>query len=204
MELLLIRHAQPVTRIVSDGVADPELSEMGRKQADLLADYLSSERIDALYSSPMRRAQETALPIAASQGLDIITVDGVSEYDREAQEYIPVEEMKNSGDGRWEAFVNSNREHLGSSSVFYTTVTQALDSIVHRHHGHKVAVVCHGGVINVAVAHALGLERGGFFLPQYTSINRLAASRRGHRSIITINEMGHIRGTGLTTGAVHE
>jgi broad specificity phosphatase PhoE len=54
MELLLIRHALPVRRELPAGPADPELSEAGLRQAEHLADYLSSERLDAVYTSRSR------------------------------------------------------------------------------------------------------------------------------------------------------
>ncbi|MEY4361353.1 MAG: hypothetical protein RL391_659, partial [Actinomycetota bacterium] len=82
MELLLIRHAVPIRREVADGPADPELSEAGWKQARLLATYLDTESIDALYASPMQRAMQTATPLAESAGLPIRVVDDVAEYDR--------------------------------------------------------------------------------------------------------------------------
>jgi probable phosphoglycerate mutase len=62
VELMLIRHGLPVRRELDTGRADPELSEAGQAQAHHLAAYLSTERIDAVYSSPLRRALETAAP----------------------------------------------------------------------------------------------------------------------------------------------
>jgi hypothetical protein len=61
--------------------------------------------------------------------------------------------------------------------------------------------VCHGGVINAYLAHVLGLgARRGFFYPNYTSVHRVAAARSGERSIVTVNETPHLRGTGLPMG----
>ena len=65
MELLLIRHGLPVRRELEDGIADPELSTAGLAQAEHLADYLDTEPLDAVYASPLQRAYQTALPIAA-------------------------------------------------------------------------------------------------------------------------------------------
>ncbi len=63
-------------------------------------------------------------------------------------------------------------------------------------------MVCHGGVINAYLADVLGIAAPppGFFYPNYTSIHRVAASRSGIRSIITINETAHLRHTGLPMG----
>ena len=47
-------------------------------------------------------------------------------------------------------------------------------------------------------------DSAGFFYPNYTSIHRIAAARSGERSILTINETAHLRGTGLPIGINHE
>ena len=74
MELLLIRHGLPVRRELEAGAADPELSEAGHAQAQHLADYLGAEDLDAVYASPLRRAYQTAQPLAARQGHEIVVV----------------------------------------------------------------------------------------------------------------------------------
>ena len=71
------------------------------RQAELLARYLSSESLDAVYSSPMRRAQQTAAPVAKSLNLDVTLIDGVAEFDRHSEWYVPVEELKAANDPRW-------------------------------------------------------------------------------------------------------
>ena len=86
MEVALIRHAIPIRKELVSGVADPELSVDGRAQAQLLADYLSKESFDALYVSPMKRAQQTAEAVSTSLNLPMITIDGVAEYDRNSNE----------------------------------------------------------------------------------------------------------------------
>ena len=89
MELLLIRHALPIRRELEAGVADPELSESGHSQAAHLAQYLSSERIDAVYSSPLLRAQETAGPVAAAHGLEVRIEPGLAEWDQNSPNTSP-------------------------------------------------------------------------------------------------------------------
>ena len=68
MELLFIRHALPIRREVTEGAADPPLSDIGHQQAQLLTDYLASEHIDAIYASPLKRAVETAQPLSERHG----------------------------------------------------------------------------------------------------------------------------------------
>ena len=98
MELLLIRHGLPVRRELREGIADPELAPAGHEQARYLAEYLATEAIDALYSSPQQRAVQTAEPIALSKGLEITIVDDVAEWDRNSSEYVPIEELKADDD----------------------------------------------------------------------------------------------------------
>ena len=93
MELLLVRHALPIRVEDVEGPADPELSEAGHHQARYLADYLAFERVHAVYASPLRRAMQTAAPVAERQGVEVLVAEGIAEYDREASEYIPVEQM---------------------------------------------------------------------------------------------------------------
>jgi probable phosphoglycerate mutase len=202
MELLLIRHGLPVRRELASGAADPELSPAGRLQAQHLADYLSSEQLHALYSSPMRRARQTAEPLAAAQGLPVVIVDEVAEWDRHSSEYVPLEELKADRDPRWQQLLRGEwPPRQLSPDEFRTQVVTKLEELVAAHGGERVAVVCHGGVIAGYVTHVLGLASPhNFFYPNYTSIHRVAAARTGERSIVTLNETSHLRGTGLPMG----
>jgi len=201
MELLLIRHALPVRRENVDGPADPMLSEAGHAQARLLADYLATETIDALYASPLQRAQQTAEPIAQQSGLTITLEDGVAEYDRHADWYVPVEELKAANDPRWKQLLEGNLFDDIAPAEFQGRVVTTIERLIDAHAGAKIAVVCHGGVINAYVAHILGLDDpSGFFYPNYTSIHRIVAARSGERSLVTLNETAHLRGTGLPVG----
>jgi 2,3-bisphosphoglycerate-dependent phosphoglycerate mutase len=198
MELILVRHAEPVKIVDADGPADPALAERGVKQAERLAAYLGEEPVGAVWSSPMQRARETAAPLAAALGVDVVVDSELAEWDREATSYIPIEELKASGDGRWAAMVEGSFEESGVDPVaFREGVVTAIEHIITGNPGGSVAVVCHGGVINVYLAHILGIERPLWFEPKYTSIHRVLASRRGDRSLQALNETAHLRGTNL-------
>ncbi len=202
MELLIIRHALPVRRELTSGVADPELSDTGHAQAAHLARYLESERLDAVYASPMARARETAAPLLASRELDMVIADGVAEWDQYSTEYVPVEELKAANDPRWHAMLAGEWGAEESEEDFRDRIVTTIEKIIADHGGQRVAVVCHGGVINGYLSHILGMDTfvRGFFYPNYTSINRVAAASSGERSVVTINETSHLRGTGLPMG----
>ncbi len=198
----MVRHALPERIELSEGRADPGLAADGHAQALLLAGYLGGERIDAIYSSPLRRAQETARPTAEQFGLGITTIDGVAEFDRESSEYVPVEELRASGDPKFLQITDGFWSNPELIEPFERLVITTIDEVIVRHPGERVMISCHAGVINLYLGAVLGLaaNRRGFFYPNYTSINRVIAGRHGHRSILTVNETGHLRNSGLPMG----
>jgi broad specificity phosphatase PhoE len=203
VELLLVRHALPLRRELEIGAADPGLSPDGHAQARHLAEYLAAEApLDALYASPLERARQTAAPIAERSGLAVVLDDAVAEWDRHSNEYVPIEELKAANDPRWQALLRGEwTSHDESPAQFAARVVGAIEAMVARHRGERIGVVCHGGVINAYLAHVLGLAGPQhFFYPNYTSIHRVAAATTGERSIVTINETAHLRGTGLPIG----
>jgi probable phosphoglycerate mutase len=202
MEVLLIRHAIPIRRELETGIADPELATEGLKQADLMAQYLASEKLHAIYASPMQRAQQTASPLAVVQGLSITTVDGVAEYDKNSNQYVPVEELKAKNDPRWQEMLRGEWTSTDETEdEFIQRTVSSIEEIITNHASQRVAIVCHGGVINAYICHVLGLaNQRGFFYPNYTSIHRIAAAGSGERSIVTLNETSHLRGSGLPIG----
>ena len=199
MELLLIRHAEPV-RIgpgTATGPADPHLTERGREQAERLAAWLAAEPVDAVLSSPLQRSRETAEGCGRGLGLDVEVVDGLMEYDAQSDFYIPVEELRETRDHHWTAMIEGRWDELGGEppEQFRARIVPCVDAIIERFPGGTVAAVCHGGVINVYLAALLGLDRHLWFHPEYTSISRVAAARTGERSVVTMNETAHLVAT---------
>jgi len=202
LELLLIRHALPLRVETRDGsAADPALSPVGREQARRLAAWLAGEHVDALYTSPLRRARETAAPLERSFGLRARVEPGVREYDAERDHYIPLEELKAQDPAAWRAFVSGGMYEGIDRDAFERGVVGSLETIAAAHRGERVAVVCHGGVINVWAAHVLGLGPTPFFEPLYTSVSRFLAASSGERSVASLNEASHLRAQALRDAA---
>jgi probable phosphoglycerate mutase len=189
MELILIRHGLPVR---SRETSDPPLSDEGHEQARRVAAWLSRERIDAVASSTMRRAVQTAEPFAALGGHEIGAHEGIVEFDRNAGSYVPMEELKRDNYEGWRKFVERGRDPE-SIGAFQKTVVETLEGIIAANKGRRVAVFCHGGVINVWTAHVLEMTPRLFFEPQYTSVHRYLCAGSGQRNVFSLNEMGHLR-----------
>lgn len=200
MDLVLVRHAEPV-RITAEegggGPVDPVLTARGLNQANRLAHWLAGEPIDHIVSSPLARATQTAAPLGTALGVDVEIIDGLREYDSESDSYIPVEELKAAKDPRWDAMVRGDWESFGGEppDEFRARIVGQMDALVDRHQGRTVVVVCHGGVVNIYLGAVLGIATPLWFDPAYTSISRVRANTRGLRSVASVNEVGHLVGS---------
>jgi len=194
MELILIRHGLPVRVDNSDTgeEADPSLSPLGERQAQALAEWFiegpGAQKIDAIYSSPKKRAFETVQPLAKGLGQEITIEPRVVEYDAGETAYIPIEEIK--GEPEWYEMIAAG---IPDPKAFQEQVIDGLESIISNHSGDRVVVGCHGGVIAVYLAHLMGVRQPLFFEAHYTSINRVMGASTGERSVVSMNELGHLQ-----------
>ncbi|MBL8772624.1 MAG: histidine phosphatase family protein [Phenylobacterium sp.] len=191
MELILIRHGLPERR---DDTSDPPLSAEGHRQARRVADWLRHEPIHAVYSSTMLRARQTAEPFAGHLGHEIDCHDGICEFDRHTGAYVPMEVLKRENYEAWLRMATG--EHSVDIAAFQRPVVETLEAIIEANQGRRVAVFCHGGVINVWTAHVLGMAPRLFFEPDYTSIHRFMCARTGQRNVLSLNERAHLREPG--------
>jgi broad specificity phosphatase PhoE len=140
------------------GHADPPLNRTGRAQAVELSVALMPEELAAVYSSPLRRALETAEVVAASHGLEPVPVDDLREVDvgswsgltrAEVEERFPAQFARwlDYGQG-WED--GETYEEMGRRAV------DALLRLAAAHDGERVLAVTHGGPIRAAFAFADG------------------------------------------------
>jgi probable phosphoglycerate mutase len=196
VELVLVRHALPV-RIDStpDGSpADPGLAALGHEQAARVVAGLAGDEVTAIYSSPARRALETAAPVAAALGLELVIEPGLAEFDAAHSSYVPVEELKAAGDPRWERLAAGDLYHPEiDPEAFREGVIAGVERIASGHPGGRAVLFTHSGTINAYTAHVTGQSAILWFAPAYASISRVGARRDGRRGILSLNETAHVR-----------
>ncbi|KOV66732.1 phosphoglycerate mutase [Streptomyces sp. NRRL WC-3618] len=189
-ELLLIRHGLPLA-----GVFDPGLSPTGTAQAVRLAAWLVHEDIDALYSSPYRRARETVAPLERLTGMTATVLDDLREWDTDvSQPYTPPEQI-GTGDPRAAALAEGRYEDFVPDldrDAFRSRARRAMDTVFDAHPGGRVAVVCHGGITNTYLATVLGLPTMFWFHPDYTSVSRVRRMPGGRIVPHSVNETAHM------------
>jgi probable phosphoglycerate mutase len=141
----------------------------------------------------LKRAYETAEPLAAAAGSGIQIRPGIAEYDQDSNFYIPIEQLKEEDYESWRTLMQGSYNNEVDFKEFCTSVIETVEEIITHNRGGKVAVVCHGGVINVWTAYVIGFEPRLFFNPDYTSINRYMAASSGERTVITLNQAVHLQ-----------
>lgn len=159
--VLLVRHGQtPTTGKVLPGRAKGlSLADEGRRQAEIAAERIGAlPRVDAIYSSPLERARETAAPIAKARGLRTTIDRGLFECDfgdwtgRELKDLMKLPEWQTVQRAP-STFRFPNGE---SFTEMQTRMVSALDRLRAAHPGGTIVCVSHADTIKAAVAHALG------------------------------------------------
>ena len=194
--LLLIRHGRSADVIPgSDESLDPELHEVGLEQVAALDRRLADLAIDAVYSSDLRRAADTARPLADRRGLEVTQLPDLrevwlgdwerGEFRRRAFVRDP-EWLEFATSGRWDKVPGSEGD-----DALRTRVTRTIGRIAGAHVGQTAAVVCHGGVINAFVAAIYGLERSYFAAIENTSVTVVHVRADTH-FLVTLNSCDHL------------
>jgi phosphoserine phosphatase len=96
MRFILVRHGatewNQQRRV--QGLSNLGLNDTGKRQAEALAQALKNERVDAIYTSPLRRAQETAYAISRFHQVEVVTLDGLKELDVGEVDGMTYEDMR--------------------------------------------------------------------------------------------------------------
>ena len=150
--LLLARHGETDwnRELRIQGSSDIELNELGRRQAQSLAQELTDVELDAIYASDLRRARATAAAVAATHGLEV-TLDP---------------RLRERSFGSWEGLTREDvnamppgSHHDGETDEeVRERMLAAVREIAAAHPGEEVLIVSHGGALNTLWHHALGVR----------------------------------------------
>lgn len=167
-KILIIRHAEtdlnnkPVFR----GLADIPLNEAGMRQAELLGKYLKDESLEAVYTSPLQRAYDTAARIALPHGLEPIKARELIDFDYgewQGLTHKVVKERYPAIYNEWETTPQLTRipggESLANVSLRVSTL---LNRMMVQHQG-AVAVVTHSVIAKVLICVLLELDNSHFW-----------------------------------------
>lgn len=199
MRIFLVRHGETQwnreNRIV--GHTEIGLTPDGHRQVALLARALAAEKIEAVYSSPLRRAVETANAIAEQHGLGVVTDDALKEVDAGELDGIAIKEVVRRYGDFWEAWVKGTDslrmpggETIGElQSRAWSVVTR----VVGAHPDGTIILVSHTLTILSILTTALGMPLEDFrrLRLSLASINTL--DFKGHvTSLVSFNNTCHL------------
>jgi probable phosphoglycerate mutase len=167
--LLLIRHLEPDRSVHGRayGSLDAPLTALAVKQATKLARALDGVHLDAVYASPLRRALETATPLAVHRRLVPVVHEGLREIDFGEIEGSRYEEVEQSRPDLFRSWMSDPTKVSFPGGESFADVRlrvlAAVEEIRARHRGRGVALVAHGGVTRAIVAASLSMPDEALF-----------------------------------------
>ena len=191
--ILVARHGETEAnrQRLALGRADPPLTERGVEQAAALAERLATSGIEIVFTSPLLRARETAAPIAAAAGAEVVVDDRLVELDYGEWDGKQFPDLPPDALARWRndpTFAPPGGESLRAVATRVAGFcTEVLD-------GPSVVAVSHVSPIKGAVTWALGAgeELGWRMFLDLASITRIAG-RDGQASLVGFNDISHLR-----------
>lgn len=180
------------------GWTDIALSSEGLRQAELLAKRFSYMPLDALYVSPLRRALETAEPIAREKGLTPIVDEHFKEINFGEWEGHTVAELTAKyGKPYTDFFQDPFRHSMPGEGSFQKVAERSVAGfyeIEKKHRGQRVAIVSHGGLLRVLLVSLLELDLNMYrkMWLTNTSITMVDIAPDGNRLLMTLNDKAHL------------
>ncbi|MEU9983235.1 bifunctional RNase H/acid phosphatase [Streptomyces sp. NPDC050856] len=201
---VLLRHGEtaltPEKRFSGSGGGDPELSAVGRRQAEAVAAALAARgTIQEIVSSPLLRCRQTAGAIAARLGLDVGIEDGLRETDFGAWEGLTFAEVRERHPEDLDAWLASPRAAPTGGGESFAAVARRVaatrDRLTARHAGRTVLLVTHVTPIKTLVRLALGAPPESLFRMELSaaSLSAVAYYRDGNASVRLLNDTSHLR-----------
>lgn len=200
-EILLVRHGEQQFRdnIPLGEAVNAPLSDLGWMQARAVGERLKTTQIDAVYCSPLERAHNTGIEIARHHNLEPVILPELTEIDPWAtapqdkglRDIFTSEELRAIYQQ-----VNTTRKHSAyphteDADAFKSRIVAAIDRIAETGEGKRVAVACHGGVINAYLSHLLKSAYDHIVSVHHTSITVVRAADT-RRELLTINDFAHV------------
>ena len=167
-ELILARHGETVWNVekIYRGRADVNLDEVGVKQAGLLGKYLSNWELEAIYSSPLRRAIDTANIIARYQNIGVHIAEGLIDFDYGELQSLPEQEAKRlypTIHNEWHNNPHKVKMPGGESlEDVKRRAIEVVNDVLSKYQG-SIVLVAHRVVNKILICSLLGLNNSYFW-----------------------------------------
>ncbi|WP_405816146.1 bifunctional RNase H/acid phosphatase [Streptomyces sp. NBC_01390] len=201
---VLLRHGEtlltPQKRFSGSGGTDPSLSDVGRDQAERVAESLARlGTIEAIVASPLTRTRQTAAAVATRLGLDVTIDEGLRETDFGAWEGLTFGEVRERYPDDMNAWLASPKaEPTGGGESFAATARRMAvtrDKLIAAHAGRTVLLVTHVTPIKTLIRLALGAPPESLFRMELSAaaLSAVAYYADGNASVRLFNDTSHLR-----------
>jgi len=199
--VILVRHGETEWNRVERfrGRIDVELNETGHDQAQAVAERLRGRTIDAVYSSPLKRALHTAQPIAEVSGHKVQRLQGMIDVDYGDWAGRSPQEVADEYPDVYQTWVQASHlvEFPGGESLEQVKdrAWAALEEVCLRYPDHTAVVVSHVVVNRVLVCAALGLVNSCFWkIAQDNAAISVLECQQGEYRLLLLNDTCHLEG----------
>jgi broad specificity phosphatase PhoE len=201
--LFLIRHGQSAGNAEGrfGGHSATPLSELGFEQARVTAEALAKENINAIYSSDLLRAVQTAEPLARLLGIDVVKNPAFRERNVGVLEGLTFDESKQEFPRDYYALVNRNIHHVITEGESYSNllrrISGELRDIIRKHRGQRVAIFTHTGALCFMTLHLLGAihrdtRQTPWIVTSNCGINRFEIRGPQNVRVLALNDTRHL------------
>lgn len=204
-EIVLVRHGSSASAASGNGArivesrTDPPLTDIGRRQAEAVAERLADERLErlsGLFVTPLRRTAQTAEPLTQRLGLEPVVVEDLREvhlgdWEGEANARLRDDPLTAQvfAVERWDVIPNAEK-----MEDFAARVRRGIDLVADACGAGRVAIaVVHGGVVAEACRQATGSTGFAFLYAENGSISRVMRLRSGRWALRSFNDIAHLR-----------
>jgi broad specificity phosphatase PhoE len=196
----LVRHGQTAwnKEEIFRGRTDVPLDETGLRQAELAGEYFRRIQIDAIYSSPLARAWETAQTIAQVSSLQVQPLEGILDMSFGKWEGRSHQEIRERDTETYRLWMEEpHRVRLpGGESLeeVRTRSMAALEGVIRTHAGKTLVLVSHRVINKVLICGVLGIDNSHFWqIGQDTTAINLILHRNGAYILSLMNETCHLK-----------
>ena len=204
-EIIIIRHGETEWNKTGrfQGHSDVPLSAEGRAQAEALGRNLAVDHVDAIYASDLMRAIETAVPLAARFGREVIPDPLLRELHFGAWEGRNFQDVNAESPDKMKKFYNDPEcVDIPDSEPFpdfQKRIAGRVREIVHTQQGKRVIIVSHGASIRILLSDILAMPiRSIWHIAQFnTAVNKIRFEEDGFAIVTLMNDISHLRVEGV-------
>ena len=201
LEIDLVRHGESLYNREGkvQGHTNSPLTALGREQARRVAEVLKDRGVEAIYTSDLARALETARIIGEVLGLEPVVLEGFREIALGEWEGRPIDEIRREDWGNLERWYSRPMDARipGAESLedFRKRVLATFQGVLEEHREGRIALVSHGGVLSVIISHVLGLDLNNLW---HFRLNNASLSRVVYGylvpKLVLLNDTCHMNG----------